>query len=760
MKTLCVFIFALFTAMTALPVLGTSILIQQPEVVVKEAPLIVEVVVKDITFKAISNISTGEAWITLSVVDKIAGDCPAEIVIRRGHVNSDLRFFETEWDPPYTVDEHFIICLFPTADGYSTMGLYNGKFTAEGGIIKGTQIGIDEFKQQIKEIHDGQRTVFPNELPRQTANGVSYSLRKQGRENTVMSAGSHLNGEFITWNFTWNTSYVPVQVHYNPSNAPSGAPDTNGIAGLATTAYSLWLDQYSFLTLQNASPFTTTAGRVDDDFSVISWYNPGNTNRLAETHTYPNDLVNGVFYGPNSNTGVDVWFNYDIGTSAWYFNQTPPSSRTLSQIDFVEVLAHELGHGIGLQHVSNSNSMMYPVYMDKTCPIRGETDGDLAGRVYQHTASSVSGNCTHSVVFSANLNNINVTGNVTLSSGKTLAIEGGKTLCFSPSVSLTVNGPLSVTGSSSQHVTFTGSAGSYWQGFVINNSTNSSLQYCDFYYAHEPICATNCSNLVIEHCTFQNSDFSGTDAAALRFYNSSPHISSCTITGQSNSWSGIRFAQGSTGSLNGCTIQNLGAGHGIIIQGNSSPTISGNTIQDVHYYGIILNGNGTACPYIYLNNLLSCGTYGGHRYYGGIYLTSSTATIKANYITNSLFGILCDYSSSPTSGTTGSGDNIVTDNDYGLIAYRTSNPIIGITRIRTAGQLTYYDGACNQIYDNSLYNVYTTLSCVVGVKRNWWGSDPPNTSKFYASGSTIQYIPWSASLEDDCIDGGPLIAKG
>jgi hypothetical protein len=49
----------------------------------------------------------------------------------------------------------------------------------------------------------------------------------------------------------------------------------------------------------------------------------------------------------------------------------------------------------------------------------------------------------------------------------------------------------------------------------------------------------------------------------MAFYNSSPTISSVTINGQSNSWNGVRFAQGSTGSITNSTIQNCGAGNGI-----------------------------------------------------------------------------------------------------------------------------------------------------------------------------------------------------
>jgi len=130
-KHILLAIFMVATTTTRL--LATSILLQQPEVVVKRSPLIIEVVVKEITFNSIPSVSIGEAWITLRVIKRIVGDCPSEILIRRGHVTPNLVFLETEWDPSYTIGEHFMICLLPTSTGYSTMGLYNGKFSIEEG---------------------------------------------------------------------------------------------------------------------------------------------------------------------------------------------------------------------------------------------------------------------------------------------------------------------------------------------------------------------------------------------------------------------------------------------------------------------------------------------------------------------------------------------------------------------------------------------------------------------------------------------------
>lgn len=262
MKRINIFIIVVLIIITVFPLKGTTILIQEPEVVITKSPLIIEAQVKDIKFKPISNLSTGEALVTLSVIQKIIGDCPAEIVIHRLLVTPDLRFINTEWLPPYSVNERFIICLMPTKNGYSTMGLYNGKFVIDKGFIQGTGISVSEFINQIKAIRSGQSLKFSDEIPRQTTTNVKKNLNKIGREVVTADAGSHLNGEFVTFNFTWDPSYLPIQMHYNPANAPSNAPNPNTIAGLAYQAYSLWSDPYSFLTFQNASPFTTDDSRT------------------------------------------------------------------------------------------------------------------------------------------------------------------------------------------------------------------------------------------------------------------------------------------------------------------------------------------------------------------------------------------------------------------------------------------------------------------------------------------------------------------
>jgi hypothetical protein len=432
MKFFLIFIISIIVIIATAPVMGTTIIIQEPEVIVKNAPLIVEVVVKEIKFNSISHLSVGKALITLKVVDRIVGNCPSEILIGRFNVTPELKFLDTEWDPSFSIGEHFIICLLPAEDVYTRLGHYNSKFNIENNFIKGTQINVGDFKKQIKEVHLGIKNKFPDELPRQTLGKANNSLKKAGQNYKITSEINHLNGEFITDYFTWNTSYLPVQIHYNSSGAPPAAPDANSIANLTNLAYSIWQDQYSFLSFQNASPFTTTAGHTDDTYNVVYWFDNGNISPLGQTFPNPAASPGGDFYGPGTNTGVDIWFNSNANAIwSWYFNATPPSTRNLSQVDFVEVLAHELGHAMGLVDLENVYSLMNRGYLDSQLPIRGMSDGDKAGNVYQHTSGTInlSGTISHSMVLSALTSPrriINITNNVSIPSGKTFELENGK----------------------------------------------------------------------------------------------------------------------------------------------------------------------------------------------------------------------------------------------------------------------------------------------------------------------------------------------
>ena len=147
--------------------------------------------------------------------------------------------------------------------------------------------------------------------------------------------------------------------------------------------------------------------------------------------------------------------------------------------------------------------------------------------------------------------------------------------------------------------------------------------------------------------------------------NSTPTITGLTISGQSGSTNGVRYTNGRGGTISQSTIQNCGLGNGIVIQGNSSPTINGCTISSNYYYGIIVSSNGSASPTIQGNSISSNGT---GTYPGLVFLSQSTGLVIGNTISGSYGGIGCYGGSYPSSGGSGQkGSNTITSNSYGII---------------------------------------------------------------------------------------------
>lgn len=86
---------------------GDSFIITSPEFNVRTATLIIEAVVTDIHYEETSGIPF--AVVRLKVEDRIIGESPDEIDIRRINVTPNLRFLKTDWMPGYTIGERFII---------------------------------------------------------------------------------------------------------------------------------------------------------------------------------------------------------------------------------------------------------------------------------------------------------------------------------------------------------------------------------------------------------------------------------------------------------------------------------------------------------------------------------------------------------------------------------------------------------------------------------------------------------------------------
>lgn len=135
---------------------------------------------------------------------------------------------------------------------------------------------------------------------------------------------------------------------------------------------------------------------VKNTTNVIFWgdWNDGElANEFA--NPYPSE-------GTLSKTGSDIIFNTDFN-SDWYFGSSAPGSRNGSQIDFADVLIHELGHTLGLDHSSYTTVIMSGALWSNwtVSPLRTLAGGDVAGAIHQHPTSYIYGTFSHDIVLSS-----------------------------------------------------------------------------------------------------------------------------------------------------------------------------------------------------------------------------------------------------------------------------------------------------------------------------------------------------------------------
>ncbi len=239
-------------------------------------------------------------------------------------------------------------------------------------------------------------------------------------------------------------------------------------------------------------------------------------------------------------------------------------------------------------------------------------------------------------------------------------------------------------------------------------------------------------------------DYNSSNAAAIQVYNSSPTLNTDTIAGESDSWNGVRFAVKSSGSLNNCTIENLGDGNGVIIQGGSSPTIFSNSILNNYYHGITVYYNGTANPQI-TDNLIKNNTINN---YVGLYFQSSIGGMRNNNVSGFTYGSWCRYASSPNSGgLSQEGGNVITNNIEGIVATDNSYPEFG-------GGLPAKDecyGVCNQFNSNNSYDAISERESDITAQFDWWGQYPPNTLKMHTDSSSYIDYTGAETSQYDCV---------
>ena len=304
---------------------------------------------------------------------------------------------------------------------------------------------------------------------------------------------------------------------------------------------------------------------------------------------------------------------------------------------------------------------------------------------------------------------------VTVNSGVTLNVAAGTNVVLSSgySYAISCNGRLNVQGISGWPITFTSNSGSpapgNWGSIIMNGSgaNGSSISYANIQYGTE-VDITSASNVTIQNCSIAN-----------------------------NSGHGINLTSASNCTMQSNTITNTNANHGIYITGGSNNNCYNNII--------------------YKTNQNHCGA--------GILYNGSSGNVGENDIDYFNWGIAAIWGASPNADPFPAvKNNRVTNCLFGFNVYYQSYCDFG----NPPG--TAYCG--NSIHDNNTYNAavgysYPTVASGLYACDDYWGSNPPNSSKFYVNSAPGSYFSHNPYEYTDLWQNWPLpsveatgVAKG
>ena len=206
-----------------------------------------------------------------------------------------------------------------------------------------------------------------------------------------------------------------------------------------------------------------------------------------------------------------------------------------------------------------------------------------------------------------------ITGQTTVKSGVTLAIEPGSIIKFKTSSSnvrgkLIVNGQLLAQGNDGNPIVFTSFHDDVFGGDSNNNGGSSWPDNGD--WDGLEFSATN-DNSVLDHSLVH---YGGNDNTNVSIAVISSSISITNSSVRYSGQDGIEFKNSATGQLNGNEIS-YNLNNAVSLNGSSNPTISNNTIINNQNYAVYLEGN--SFP-IFENNIVYGNAINGIGVYGNV----------------------------------------------------------------------------------------------------------------------------------------------
>jgi hypothetical protein len=263
-----------------------------------------------------------------------------------------------------------------------------------------------------------------------------------------------------------------------------------------------------------------------------------------------------------------------------------------------------------------------------------------------------------------------------------------------------------------------------WTGVRVFNSS-AAVCGCTFEEAFVGLEGENCSDLTFSGDTFRWNDTRGITSLS----SDNLEVKDCYF--YENGEQGILanvLSGGETRIVNSHFLYN--ERYGIVVGGPQEATIEENYIE----YNGGASQYAIACYYLSPQSVLRDNKAYGHGQ-GGILCQDCSPIIEGSneILGNTVSGLHCRYYSNPLVSW-----NQIRGSLYGVLAEFNSYPKLGSDLVATG---------YNSIEENWEYNVanMNIAGGPVMAKRNWWGSDPPDTTKFYGN---VVYIPWLEAPPD------------
>jgi tetratricopeptide (TPR) repeat protein len=481
---------------------------------------------------------------------------------------------------------------------------------------------------------------------------------------------------------------------------------------------------YNIIEANNTSGSNSTCIRINNDYNTpprqVGWYN--NTIIMHGTGE-------ALDWGPNNTSGIDsisiknniVYLDNIAQTGMWFYAQAGMNNVIINNLYYYPSGGAHLFHfgpvngGTNYPTIANwktaSNTFTTPnggyesnskaadplfTLADSIFTLKDSSSAVLAGvgvgltqditgktvadppdiGAYQNSTywyGPQSNNQTMS-------GNAAVIGDLTLSGSGTFTISPGTHIRVKNTYNINFNGKLYCQGSQQNKIIFdplvaNNNWGTITLGAIVNGSTanGSTIKYTNINNCNE-IDIINTSNDTIQNCNIINS-----------------------------SMHGMYFSGGTGCSVSNDTIKNSNTAHGIYVTNSANITCTGNVVKRNN-----LNHNGVGI------------------FFGG----GGTGLAAKNDIRGFDWGIGSIWGSSPNSwtGNHSQKNNRISNCNVALEVYKVSYPNFGYP--------SYYDSCGGNSFDSSntknaeVGMTYYSDSCGLNACFDWWGSYPPNTSKF------------------------------